>query len=45
VPQDVLTEGLVADNLSPHRFEVAPVNTSEDVRDHAVADERGRGES
>ena len=45
LPQDVLTEGLVADNLSPHRFEVAAVNTSENVRDHAVPDERGRGES
>jgi D-arginine dehydrogenase len=45
VPQDVLTEGLVADNLSPHRFEVAAVNTSERDRDNPVPCMQERGET
>jgi len=44
LPQDVLTEGLVADNLSPRRFEASAVVAPNDG-DNAVLDMRGQGES
>jgi D-arginine dehydrogenase len=45
VPQDVLTQGLVADKLLPHRFEVAAVNTADGASDHTIPDEHVRGET
>jgi D-arginine dehydrogenase len=39
LPRDVLTEGLVADNLSPHRFQAAAVDTTGHGCAHPVPQE------